>query len=173
MTTPFVHLHLHSEFSLADGIVRIKDLAKLCSDFSQPAVALTDLSNLYAVVKFYQACLSQGIKPIVGSDIWIENPFDSEQHDRITLICKDNAGYRNLSKLMTDAYLRGSIKNKIVFSWNELSMINSGLICLLDDQEGPLANALNQAQESQITEILGMYQGMFGDRLYLSSPPRA
>jgi DNA polymerase-3 subunit alpha len=168
MTNPFVHLHLHSEFSLADGIVRIKNLASRCAEFQQPAVALTDLSNFYGVVKFYRACLASGVKPVLGSDVWVESPLDSENHDRFTLLCKNNSGYRNLSKLMTDAYLRGPVKNRIVISQEGLSMLNEGLICIADDHEGPFVNPMFQAQESHIAALTAHYQGIFGDRFYLA-----
>ena len=139
VSSHFVHLHLHSEFSLADGIVRIKPLAEKCAADGQPAVAITDLSNLYAVVKFYKACLSAGIKPIIGCDVWVENPVIREQYDRLTLLCRDNVGYRNLCKLLTGGYLRGSVNNRIVIHFDELAGHHHGLICFLDEIEGPLA----------------------------------
>ena len=167
MSDRFVHLHVHSEFSLSDGIIRIKSLAKKCAEFNQPAVALTDISNLYAVVKFYRACLEQGVKPVIGCDVWLESPLDAQVHNRITLLCMNNLGYQNLSRLLTDAYIRGSVKNRIVLSWKELSLRSEGLICLLDDIEGPIASLMKQSQESRSAEMIGYYFGNFEDRLYL------
>jgi len=166
----FVHLHLHSEYSLSDGLVRIKPLAKKVTHLRQPAVALTDLSNLYGVVKFYKACLSCGIKPIVGSDVWIENPFNPDMNERVILFCQNNKGYRNLSKLLTQAYLRGQINARIVISWQELCRFSSGLIAMLDEHDGPLARVLqrsSQAREGDCS-VIDCYQELFGNRVYLA-----
>ena len=133
MSEVFVHLGVHSEFSLADGIVRLKPLASSCARLDQPAVALTDISNLYGVVKFYRACSAAGVKPIIGCDVWLENPVNSEIQDRANLLCINNQGYQNLSRLLTDGYLRGSENNKIIISWQQLSQINQGLICIVDE----------------------------------------
>ena len=167
VSSPFVHLHLHSEFSLADGIVRIKPLAEKCAADGQPAVAITDLSNLYAVVKFYKACMSAGIKPIIGCDVWVENPITKEQYDRLTLLCKDNTGYRNLCKLLTKAYLRGSVNNRIVIHFEELVAHHVGLICFLDEVEGPLARE-DSGPGGDTPESVRRYHDLFGDSLYFS-----
>ena len=168
MVDAFVHLHLHSEFSLADGIVRLKPLADSCAEFQQPAVALTDLSNLYGMVKFYRACLARGVKPIVGCDVWIENPTSGKSADRVTLLCGDNTGYQHLSKLLSDAYLRGSVNNRIVISWPELAGKNQGLLCLIDEHQGFVANLISQGWESELPEWANQYSGVFGDRVYFS-----
>ena len=168
MSEGFVHLHLHTEFSLSDGIVRIKPLADRCAKFQQPAVAVSDLSNLYALVKFYRACMASGVKPIIGCDVWVESPVDSESHHRLILFCKDNQGYRNLSRLLTDAYLSGTRNNRVVIPWAELVKLNSGLICLLDEQQGPIASLLAQNLPGAINDMLECYQALFGDGLYLA-----
>ncbi len=183
MSQPFVHLHLHSEFSLADGIVRLKPLADKCVEFEQPAVALTDWSNLYGAVKFYRACLANGVKPIIGCDVWVESPLHTEKAqaeklrtencDRVTLLCKDNQGYRNFSKMLTNAYLRGeylqgNTKGKIVIRWDEFAQYQPGLICMLDEHEGPVVNLMTRDAEPGIEKVVAHYQALFGDRLYFS-----
>ena len=168
MAGSFVHLNVHSEFSLSNGIVRLKPLASLSAKSHQPAVGLTDLSNFYGVVKFYRACIAQAVKPIVGCDAWIENPISSERVDRVIFFCINNQGYRNLSKLLTDAYLRGVTNNKIVIRWQELFENNEGILCLLDEHEGPVANLIAQSQESEIPEIIDRYTKLFEDRVYLA-----
>ena len=100
MTTPFVHLHIHTEFSLADGICRVKELVAAACDKNIPALAITDLANLFASVKFYRAALNAGIKPIIGSDVWLENPDDHNKPFRLVLLCQNQLGYRNLNKLL-------------------------------------------------------------------------
>jgi DNA polymerase-3 subunit alpha len=168
MNDTFVHLHLHSEFSISDGIVRLGQLAEQCAEFRQPAVALTDWSNMYGAVKFYRACLGQGIKPIIGSDVWIENPFGEGSVDRVVLLCRDNQGYRNLSELLTRAYLSGNTKGRIVIHWDDFARSSAGLLCLLDDREGPVANLVSQDAEHRIEELLQIYQELFADRLYMA-----
>lgn len=172
MSETFVHLHLHSEFSLSDGIVRLKPLVDKCIEFAQPAVAVTDLSNLYGVVKFYKACLANGVKPIIGCDVWVENPVVDDQFDRLTLLCKDNLGYRNLCNLLTIAYLRGTINNRPVIPHHKLSEHHHGLICFIDDQEGPLAQSnfagADFTWQGSVCESMEKYQALFLDNLYLS-----
>jgi len=83
MTVPFVHLHLHTEYSLVDGIVRVKPLVKAVAAAGMPACAVTDQSNLFALVKFYKAALGAGVKPIIGADIWIHNELDPNLPSRL------------------------------------------------------------------------------------------
>ncbi|MBX2867493.1 MAG: DNA polymerase III subunit alpha [Acidiferrobacterales bacterium] len=168
----FVHLNVHTEYSIADGIVRIKPLASKVAELRQPAVAITDISNLYAAVKFYKACLGAGVKPLIGADVWIENPLDKgpidrSKPDRLKLYCLDNQGYQNLSKLITEAYLRGQKNNRIVLSWEDFSLFGAGLIAVLDDEEGPVAHAL-QSNSDMAETLLDRYQQILpGNRVYL------
>ncbi len=168
MTDAFVHLHLHSEFSLADGIVRLKALAAGCSGFGQPAVALTDLSNLYGMVKFYRACLEQGVKPVIGCDVWVGDAGPGKSAERATLLCGDNTGYRNLSRLLTGAWLRDSVNNKVVIVWTELARQNQGLLCLIDERQGFAVNLISQGRESELPDCITRYRHVFGDRVYFS-----
>ncbi|MCY3769793.1 MAG: DNA polymerase III subunit alpha [Gammaproteobacteria bacterium] len=166
MNPPFVHLHLHSEFSLTDGIVRLGPLVEKCVEFEQPAVALTDVSNLYAFVKFYQACLKKGVKPVIGCDVWIENPLENLQCDRVVLFCQDRDGFRNLSRILTRAYLEGEAGEKITLRWHDLRRHHSGLICMLDDQYGPVARLSGHDRHPETRDIVRRYHDIFGDRLY-------
>ena len=105
MNTPrFIHLRLHSEFSVTDGITRIGDAVKRAALERMPALGLSDLMNLFGMVKFYKACLGKGVKPIVAVDAWLENPADRDQPSRCLLIAMNTAGYHRLSELLTDAY---------------------------------------------------------------------
>jgi len=168
----FVHLNVHSEYSISDGIVRIKPLAAKVAELNQPAVAITDISNLYAAVKFYKACIGSGVKPLIGADVWIENPIDNgpsdrRNPDRVKLFCLNQTGYQNLSKLITEAYLRGQKNNRVILSWEDLSAFSHGLIALLDDAEGPVANALQSSSEDA-SALLDRYQQVLpGNCVYL------
>ena len=104
MPPGFVHLHVHSEYSLTDSTIRIAGLVGACVEAGMPAVALTDQSNLFALVKFYKAAEAAGIKPIAGCDLWIADPEDRSQPQRLTVLCQDRDGYLNLSRLISRAY---------------------------------------------------------------------
>ena len=102
----FIHLHLHTEYSLVDGLVDVKALVKRCAALKMPAVAVTDQSNLFALVKFYKAALETGIKPIVGMDVHLFNEADPAAPHALTLYVQNEAGYRNLTELISRAYLK-------------------------------------------------------------------
>lgn len=162
----FVHLSVHSEYSLTDGIIRINDLVAQCQSDAQPAVALTDLSNLYGLVKFYRACLASGIKPIVGCDVWVAHPKSSTPH-RMILLCQNNTGYLNLSRLLTDVYLGNESSANPHIAWQELNKHNDGLLSILDEREGPLA-ALER-DHGLCLDLLNDYRKVFNKRLYLAT----
>ena len=105
MAAPFIHLHLHSEYSMADSIVRIPALVDKAVELQMPAVAVTDSANVFGLVKFYRAALQAGLKPILGVDAWIQNPANSNAPFRLVLLAKNNAGYRSLCELLSRAYL--------------------------------------------------------------------
>ena len=102
--TAFVHLRLHSEYSVTDSVVRLNELVAAAAGDQMPALALTDLGNVFGLVKFYQAARNSGIKPIIGCDVWIENAAAHDKPYRLLLLCQTRAGYRNLCELVTRAY---------------------------------------------------------------------
>ena len=101
----FVHLRVHSEYSLADSIVRIKALPAQVRERGMPAVALTDLMNVYGAVKFYRACVEAGIKPLIGADLYVTDNREAAPPGRLIVLCRNNAGYRFLSHVLTRAYM--------------------------------------------------------------------
>jgi len=114
----FVHLHVHTEYSLVDGVVRVESehkdgklaregLMDACARLGMPAVALTDQGNLFALVKFYRAASSRGIKPLVGVDALLREEGERAEPTRLVLLCQDDRGYRNLTRLVTRSYLEG------------------------------------------------------------------
>ncbi len=106
MTAPqFIHLRLHSEYSIVDGLVRIDDVVKAAAKDSQPALAITDLANLFGMVKFYKAARGKGVKPIAGCDVWITNEEDRDKPSRLLLLCKNRTGYLQLCELLSKAWL--------------------------------------------------------------------
>src|SRR5450830_102675 len=106
MTTPqFVHLRLHSEYSIVDGLVRIDDVVKAAAKDGQAALAITDLANLFGMVKFYKGARGKGVKPIAGCDVWISNDDDRDKPSRLLLLVKSHHGYLQLCDLLSKAWL--------------------------------------------------------------------
>src|SRR5690606_11379487 len=101
----FVHLRVHSEYSVVDGIIQISQLIKSVSALGQPAVALTDLGNIFGLIKFYKAARGAGVKPIAGCDAWLENEAEPDKPYRILLLVSSHEGYLNLCELLTQAWL--------------------------------------------------------------------
>ena len=131
MTPSFVHLHVHSEFSLVDGVARIKPLVGAVAEERMPAVALTDQSNMFALVRFYKAAMAAGVKPICGVDAWIRNPGDANKPDRCLFLIQDRAGYRNLTELVSRSYREGQHLGRAMIDRDWLTRESTaGLIAL-------------------------------------------
>ncbi len=142
MSCGFVHLHLHTEYSLADSVVRIKPLMGAIAGSGMPAVAMTDQNNMFALVKFYRAALAEGVKPIIGVDALLQGLKEDDPPDRIVLLCKDETGYKNLTRLVTSAYVEGQHGGAPVLERAWLSRSSQGLIALSAAREGDLGKAL-------------------------------
>lgn len=108
----FVHLRLHSEFSITDGIVRLDDAVKRAAKEQMPALGVSDLMNLFGMVKFYKSCRNKGIKPIVSADIWLENEEDRDKPYRLMLTAKNREGYRRLCELLTEAFSHNQYRSR-------------------------------------------------------------
>ncbi|MGL5988015.1 MAG: PHP domain-containing protein, partial [Burkholderiales bacterium] len=169
MTTPdFLHLRFHSEFSINDGIVRIDDVVKRAKNDDMPALGISDLSNLFGMVKFYKACRNAGLKPIVGCDVWLENEQDRDKPFRVLLICKNRSGYGRLSELLTDAYRTNQYRGRseIRKSWLEQGD-NSGLICLSGAHQGDVGQALLAGNDEAAMAFARWWSAHFPDSYYL------
>ena len=140
--TAFVHLHLHSEFSLVDGVVRIQRLMEAVAELGMPAVALTDENNLFGMVRFYKAAMTKGIKPLVGVDAWVDGS-DQSGPSRIALLCQNEAGYRNLCRLVSRSYLKPRSQGRPLIrkEWF-VEGLSDGLIALSGGKEGDTGRAL-------------------------------
>ena len=103
-TNQFIHLHLHTEYSLVDGICRISNLVDRAYSLRMPALAITDISNIYGAIKFYQGCHSRGIKPLIGSELAIGKPNKLGTVPQIVVLCKNNDGYRLLCEVLSDMH---------------------------------------------------------------------
>ena len=168
MTASFVHLHVHSEYSLVDSTVRIAALMERCAADGMPAVALTDQNNLFGMVKFYKKALAAGIKPIIGADLCIVNEDDSSRPNRLILLCQDETGYRNLSELLTQAFLEGQVRGEPLARREWLTPTRcEGLIALSGGLQGDVGHALLNEHDDEARSLLAAWQEVFGDRYYL------
>ncbi|MEK7796893.1 MAG: PHP domain-containing protein, partial [Pseudomonadota bacterium] len=167
VSMPFVHLRVHSEFSLSDSVVRIPDLAATAGTQGMPAVALTDLNNLFGVVKFYRETVAAGIKPVVGADVYLENAADPHKPFRLLLLCQNLEGYRELCRLLTRAYVEGQHSGRPCIAKSWLKAPVPGLIALSGAQEGDIGQALLAGSASLADTLARTYAEHFPGRFYL------
>ncbi|MEI8402344.1 MAG: PHP domain-containing protein, partial [Alcaligenaceae bacterium] len=163
---PFVHLRVHSEFSVVDGILRISDLIERSVAQGQPAVALTDLSNVFGLIKFYKAARSAGIKPIVGCDVWLTNDDDREKPFRVLLLVSSNAGYRSLCELLTQAWLTNAHRGRAEMR-REWLVKQPGLIVLSGARAGDVGQALMAGNREAALAFARHWQAAFPDSYYV------
>ncbi|MCU7837993.1 MAG: DNA polymerase III subunit alpha [Candidatus Thiodiazotropha sp. (ex Troendleina suluensis)] len=167
MEAPFIHLRVHSEYSLVDGLVRVKPLVKQVAEGGIPAVALTDQSNLFALVRFYQAALAAGVKPIAGVDAWIRNPEDVNTPYRLVLLVQNQAGYQNLTRLVSRSYREGQHLGRPLMEREWLTGNSEGLIALSAGRQGDVGRALLAGNQAEAERLLNHWLELFGDRYYL------
>jgi len=164
----FVHLHLHTEYSLVDSTVRIPELMKRCASLGMPAVALTDQNNLFGLVKFYRKAIAAGVKPLIGLDLRIMNDEEPDRPFTLLLLCQDNAGYRKLSELVTRSYLEGQVRGLPMArrAWMTEESCK-GLIALSGGPRGDIGHALHGGHLLTAADLLEGWQRIFPDRFYL------
>ncbi len=167
MEPSFIHLRVHSEYSLVDGLVRVKPLVQAAVDMRMPAVAITDQANLFALVKFYQAALKGGIKPIIGVDCWLQNQQDPNKPSRLLLLVQDDSGYHNLTKLISCSYIEGQHLGRPMLQREWLTGNSEGLIALSGGRDGDVGAALLSGNRDLAEELLADWLELFGDRYYL------
>ena len=164
----FVHLHVHSEFTLHDSVVRIKPLIQQVAQAGMPAVALTDQGNLFALVRFYQAALAAGVKPIGGADLWIQNPDDRKQPFRLVLLVQNETGYRNLTELISRSFQEGQYLGRPLLQRAWLTSDScQGLIALSGGWEGDIGQALLRKDTDLAAQRLADWRTLFADRFYI------
>ncbi len=170
----FVHLHVHSEYSLLDGAIKIPDLIKKVKEWGQPAVALTDHGNLFGAIEFYSEAVDNGIKPIIGMEAYLtlgdmtKKPKHGEpNYYHITLLAENNVGYQNLMFLSTESYLKG-FYYKPRISLDLLSNHAEGLIALSGCLKGPVPSKLREGNYEEAVRLANEFLDIFGkDRFYL------
>jgi len=173
VTPPFVHLHVHTEYSLVDSVVRIPDLVAAAAAGGMPAVAITDQGNLFGLVKFYRAALAAGVQPIVGAEVWVAGPVEKGQGDRpeqarLVLICRNEAGYRNLCRLLTRAWLEGQQGGlpQLRAGWLAEGAA-AGLIALSGGRDGVLGRALLAGSRPLAERTAAEFRAWFNGDFYV------
>ena len=165
----FIHLRLHSEYSIVDGIVRIKPLMEsVTNSDGMPAVALTDQMNLFGMVKFFRAALNAGIKPIIGADLLIDNKKDRSKPFHLIVLCQNQSGYQNLTRLISKAYLENQFNGVPLIdkAWLAPEKIE-GLIALSGGRSGDIGHALLANHHQLAEELIADWQQCFPGRFYI------
>ncbi|MDY6994492.1 MAG: DNA polymerase III subunit alpha, partial [Pseudomonadota bacterium] len=165
MTARFIHLHCHSEYSLVDSLIRVKPFIKTIAQLGMPACAITDQSNLFALVKFYQAAQQAGIKPIVGVDVWLRH--EDQSCSRLVLLCQNDSGYRNLTRLISRSYIEGQHQGIPYLQQQWLSGASDGLIALSGGLYGDIGQSLRAERLDKAKQQLATWQALFPQRFYL------
>ena len=164
----FVHLRLHSEFSVVDGTNRIDDAVQVAADDKQPALALTDLNNLFGTIKFYKQARSKGVKPLLGAEIYLESLTQDANHlSKMILLVQSQQGYLNLCELLSRGWTQNVHKavGMIKLAW--LQELSQGLIALSGAQNGPVGQALVQGDLSRASELALQIASIFPHRFYI------
>jgi len=164
MNPGFVHLHCHSEFSLVDSTLRIDEMIQQCCALGLPAIAINDTNNMFALVKFFKAAESKGIKPIAGADVYLAEP--NQTPSRLTFLCQNQQGYLSLSRLISRAYLEGHRGDFVAIQSDWLQQDNAGLI-MIAGRESLLGQQIASGKTEHIKQTLSEWKRQFGDRLYI------
>jgi len=163
----FVHLHVHSEYSLEDGLIRIGALADKISEGKMPAVALTEQGNLFSALKFYRAAQKSGVKPIVGVELRINNHGEYKESSKLVLLCQNYNGYQNLNCLITRSYREGQFQGVAFVQKEWMKDYAEGLIALSGAQQGNVGKALLAGNYNHARTLLSEWLSIFPDRFYL------
>nr|WP_281459506.1 DNA polymerase III subunit alpha [Pseudomonas sp. P13] len=167
MPASFVHLRLHTEYSLVDGLVRIKPLVKTLVGMNMPAVAVTDQNNMCSLVKFYKNAMGAGIKPICGADLWLSNKDPDAPLSRISLLVMNAVGYRNLTELISRGFIDGQRNGSIIIEREWVAEANEGLIMLSAAKEGEIGLALLSGNPEEAEVLARDWMAVFPDRFYI------
>ena len=163
----FVHLRTHTEYSVVDGTLRIDELAAAAAADGQGALAITDLSNLFGTVKFYQATRKAGVKPLIGADLWLEPEGGDKNPSRLLVLVQNRRGYLNLCELLSNGWLHPAQRGQAWISWGALAAGAEGLIALSGADAGALGMALMSGDTVRAERIALRLQSIFPRRFYV------
>ena len=163
----FIHLRVHSDYSMIDGLAKVKPIVKKASELSMPALAMTDFTNLCGLVKFYFAAHDAGIKPIIGADFKVQSAEMGDELFELTILAANNEGYKNLTLLISEAYQRGHVQHLPVIDKEWLVNHREGLIILSGGKNGDVGKALLKGNQKMVDGLVAFYQTHFPDSYYL------
>jgi DNA polymerase-3 subunit alpha len=163
----FVHLRTHTEFSVADGTLRIDDAIKAAAADGQAALAITDLSNLFGAVKLYSGARKKGVKPIIGADVWLEPTGGEKSPSRLVLLVQNRQGYLNLCELLSRAWLQHEQRSQACVKWAWLAELNAGLIALSGAEMGAVGQALVAGDTGRAEGLARQFAEYFPGRFYI------
>jgi DNA polymerase-3 subunit alpha len=167
MPPAFVHLRVHTEYSLVNGTVRIKPLVETAAGMMMPAIAVTDQSNLFSMVKFYRAAMKAGVKPVIGVDLWVTESSGSGQPTRIVLLCRNHEGFLGLTRLVSRTYTEGQQRGLPLLDKSWLEGNTQGLIALSGGRTGDIGQALLAGKAARARTLLDDWCRLFPDGFYL------
>ncbi len=163
----FVHLHVHTEYSLVDGLLRVGDYVSALVEKGMTSAAVTELHNVFSMVKFYRKCLDMGVKPIIGAEINLADEQGDDKDHRLVLLCRNNDGFRNLAELVTRSYTHGQARGAPVIRREWLKQHAADLIALSGARNGAIGQSLMHNQIENAREHLAWFRDLFPDRFYL------
>lgn len=163
----FIHLRVHSDYSMIDGLAKVKAIVKRTAELGMPALAITDFMNLCGLVKFYFAAHDAGLKPIIGADFKVQSQEMGDELFDLTILAANNEGYQNLTLLISEAYQRGHVQHKPVIDKEWLVKHREGLIILSGGKTGDVGRALLKGNKTLIDTCVAFYQTYFTDNYYL------
>jgi DNA polymerase-3 subunit alpha len=163
----FVHLRTHTEFSVVDGTLRVDDAVSRAAADGQAALAITDLSNLFATVKFYGKARKAGVKPLIGADVWLQPQGGDKQPSRLLLLVQNKRGYLNLCELLSRAWLSNQQRSQAWLEWDWLEQLHEGLIALSGADMGAIGQALLARDVERAQTVVQRLSGLFPQRFYM------
>ncbi len=163
----FIHLRVHSDFSMVDGLQKIGPIVSAAAANNMPALALTDQMNMCGLVRFYGSAHGKGIKPLVGADFWVQSDELGDEQFRLTLLAMDNDGYQNITLLISRGYQRGHVQGRPVIDKAWLGEHAKGVIVLSGGREGDVGKFLLKGNRQMVEHCLAFYQTHFQDAYYL------
>ncbi|MEO8567039.1 MAG: PHP domain-containing protein, partial [Betaproteobacteria bacterium] len=163
----FIHLRLHSEYSIVDGMVRIDDAVDAAAADRMPALALTDLANLFGMVKFYKAARTRGVKPIIGCDVWITHEKERDAPQRLLLLCQSRAGYLRLADWLTRGHRANQYRGRAELRREWFAEGTEGLIALSGFASGEIGQALAQGNAAAAGAAASALASASPGRFYL------
>ena len=167
MSDTFVHLRVHSEYSMVDGLVRVKPLINRVAELGMPAVGLTEQSNMCSLVRFYKAAIGAGVKPVIGADLWVDNPEEPDNPFRLTLLARNQDGYLNLTEIVSRGYTEGQRFGMPIIQRKWLEDGREGLIALSGGKMGDVGKALLAEKTDLAKERAEYWMSLYPGSYYL------